>query len=154
MKNRDRVYSIIRMRSVSATSFLAFVLIGAAPVPHARYSVGQVWSYHTRREDPFSLLRINKIQLESRAGPLPIYHISVVGVHLGSSAKPGAIDHLPVSREALDASVVHLVTSSGNFPDSATGITLWQAANGGVFTIPVAEIVEIVDKSQLKSRGH
>jgi len=154
MRNPKGPNVLTRIRVASAAWFLSFALIGAAPAPHAPYSVGQVWSYHTRPGELFSLLRINRIQLESRAGPLPIYHISIVGVHLGGSSKPNVIDHLPVSRETLDASVIHLVNSSEKFPDSDSGITQWQSAHGGVFTIPVAEIVEIVDRTARQTVRH
>jgi hypothetical protein len=35
--------------------------------------------------------------------------------------------------------------TDAEFPDSEEGIEIWRAEEGGVFNIPVAEIVDLVD---------
>ena len=144
----------MRVCSAPLMFIAAFALIAAAPERRPAYADGQVWSYHTRLEDQSSLLKINKIEGGSGSMVGPIYHISVVGVHLGGSATTTAIHHLPVSRETLDDSVVALTTSSAAFPDSTDGIKQWRAAHGGVFNIPVSEIVELIDASSTAAGHH
>jgi len=64
-----------------------------------------------------------------------------------------AIAHLPVSRQTLDSSAVALVASTLAFPDSAAGINQWRTAHGGVFNMPVSEIVKIADQSARGTLG-
>lgn len=111
------------------------------------YREGQVWEYRTRREDEGSLLRIQRIETPpASANHSPIYHISVIGVHFHGAPLAGELAHLPVSRETLDASVTRLSTASVAFPDAEPGIAEWRSAQGGVFTIPLAEIITSVER--------
>ena len=52
---------------------------------------------------------------------------------------------MPVSRETLDQSVSKLSGLNARFPDPSEGIEIWRDAEGGVFSIPVAEIIQIGD---------
>lgn len=119
--------------------------IASPPTP---YQEGQVWEYRTRQQDQGSLLRIQKIENEpGLAQQGPIYHISVIGVHFNGAALSGVLQHVPVSREALDASVTRMSPSNASFPDPSAGIKEWRAAKGGVFTITLAEIIAIVEST-------
>lgn len=111
------------------------------------YAAGQIWQYHARPSDPASLLKIQVVESDpvlTKSGP--IYHVSIVGVHLGSDHRLSEIAHVPVSKDTLDKSVTVLVKSDATFPDVRPGIADWKSAKGGVFTISVAEIVDIIDK--------
>ena len=55
--------------------------------------------------------------------------------------------HMPVSQKTLDISLLELVNSDREFPDANEGIAYWREANGGWFTIPIADIIQIVDDS-------
>jgi hypothetical protein len=111
------------------------------------YREGQVWEYRARPEDNGSLLRIQKIETDpvfKKYGP--IYHISVIGVRFNGIPLSGELAHLPVSRQTLDASVTRQSTASVTFPDAAPGIAEWRLAKGGVFTIPLSEIIGAVEQ--------
>ena len=112
-----------------------------------RYAVGQVWAYHTRAGDDGSLLKIQRIEA---FGPPErgerVYHISVIRFRLRNGDMEPVLEHSPVSRETLDASVTRLADQTIEFPDPANGIADWKAHNGGVFTITVAEIIELIDR--------
>ena len=119
-------------------------LMGAASSQHD-YAEGQVWEYHTRPGDEGSLLRIQKVEQLDKIGP--VYHISVIGVHFVRAPLTGQVQHLPVSQATLDASVTRLSSSTALFPDPSAGIAQWRGAHGGVFTIPLADIVGLVEKT-------
>ena len=137
---------------LTAKAFTLFLAAAVAPHPQA-YQAGQVWEYRTRPADAGSLLKIQKIETDPETARYgPIYHISVVGVHLFGQSAASAIAHLPVSRSVLDESVTRLVTSNAEFPDVEEGIASWREANGGVFTIPVDEIVMTVDDIAAQGR--
>ena len=112
------------------------------------YAEGQVWEYRTRPGEEGSLLKIQRIEqhpaFSAQGG---IYHISIVGLRLSGATQIRALPHAPVSRQTLDASVTRLATRSPDFPDAEEGIAHWRAAQGGVFTITVAEIAEMLDQS-------
>jgi hypothetical protein len=124
----------------------ALLAVAAAAQPSQRlYAKGQVWKYHTRPQDPLSLIKIG--EMEDGAGAGPVYHISVIGVHFQGIETTGTIGHLPVSRASLDKSVTELTKSNAAFPDVANGIAQWRAAHGGVFSLSIAEIVNFVDQT-------
>jgi hypothetical protein len=126
----------------------------AADSPSRDYKEGQVWEYRTRPTDDGSLLRIQKIEVvPAFAQHGPVYHISIIGVHFSAAPISGELQHLPVSRETLDASVTRLSRSVRPFPDANAGIQEWRAANGGVFTIPVAKIISSVELMFQNSNG-
>lgn len=143
---------------------LAFaLLLAAVPAVQAqalqapeRYEAGQIWEYRTRPEDTGSLLRIQAIEEPGVAGDLGVvYHISIVGVRFTRGDLAPEIGHLPVSRETLDASVTRLSSATPPFPDATPGIAEWRAAQGGVYTISLAEIVGLADEmlgAQIEAR--
>jgi hypothetical protein len=123
----------------------ALALLGDAPdSAGTRYAEGQVWEYRTRPGDENSLLKIQKVNDPDGPGPAePIYHLSAIGVDLGPGVV-GMLPHFPVSRETLDASVTRLSLETARaFPSATAGIEEWREANGGVFNIPVAQIIGI-----------
>lgn len=118
-------------------------LLGGSGQPADRpgYAAGQVWEYRTRPVEPRSLLKIQAIEADPRGDP--IYHVSLVDLAIAG----GEVQHLPVSRRTLDASVTRLAARQPDFPDPAAGIATWREARGGVFTISIAGIVDMLDAS-------
>lgn len=114
-----------------------------APAPVLpQIAVGQVWEYQARPQDVGSLLKVQ--QTEKIAGT-DVFHITVVRVQLGGQST--ALQHLPMAREALQASVTQQVPDPGFFPSPDEGIASWRAAKGGVFTLPVAQVIDMVEGS-------
>ena len=114
--------------------------------PGDRYVTGQVWAYRTRSGEEGSLLKIQAIEYDAaaiRGGP--IYHVSVIGVHFADPQIAPILPHVPVSRATLDASVTRLVASATDFPDATEGIAEWRRERGGVYTIPLADIIAAID---------
>lgn len=119
----------------------------AQETPDERYAAGQVWEYRARAEDEGSLLKIQAIEtLPDMAAVGPIYHVSVIGIHFSNPGMATEIQHMPVSRQTLDASVIQLSERNAVFPDPASGIQQWRQAQGGVYTIPLAEIIALTDQ--------
>jgi hypothetical protein len=136
--------AIVRaLRLAALLALTAATMAPAQPAPQD-YAAGQVWAYRTRAGEEGSLLRIQ--QVEQMPGYGPIYHISVIGIRLGNAGIGPGLPHMPVSRETLDASVTRQVVSRAEFPSATEGIAQWREAQGGVFTIPLAEIIASVDQ--------
>lgn len=109
------------------------------------YAVGQVWEYRTRPQEPQSLLVIREIEDSAAMGR--IYHVSVTGIRADAKWGPTDLAHSPVSRQTLDASVTRLSDRRPeSMPDHRPGIADWRAAGGGVFTISIAEIIDLIDQ--------
>ena len=116
------------------------------------FAVGQVWAYRTRPVDEGSRLHI--VRIDGDAEPGAIYHIQVDGLSL---AHPFAADgvqhvlpHLPVAEATLRASVTKLLsTDAAHMPDISDAYAAWhegfEAGEAGVFTVPVAEIVQNIE---------
>jgi hypothetical protein len=120
--------------------FGALISIGAAP---SSYAEGQVWQYKTRPQDAGSLLKIQKIEASPTG---TIYHISLIGIHI-LPGESSVLHHAPVSQQTLDASVTRRVSDPGTFPDASNGIAEWRRARGGVYTISVAQIAELISQT-------
>jgi len=131
--------SILRFASLAAA---ALALSGQASPP--KYVAGQIWEYRTRPQDAGSLLKIQQI---GDYGGGKVYHLGIVGVHFASPGIAGILPHIPVSETTLDASVTRLSSAHPDFSTTALqdGIAEWQRAKGGIFTIPISQIVDIID---------
>lgn len=140
-----------RLARFAIALIAAFSLSNPLSAEEREYAVGQVWTYDTAPEDKGSLIQIREIeQIGPPDQPMTVYHISMSGVSVGQDV-PIGLGHLPVSRATLDASVTGLVANAPPFDDYTEGKAQWQAANGGVFTISLKEIAEIV-RSQVAPR--
>lgn len=129
---------------LALSPLLALALPLTAEARPEDYAEGQVWQYAARPQDPGSLVKIQKIEVSDGR---PVYHVSVVGVHLARRHAAGVLPHLPVSAETLDASVTRRVPALESFPDADAdeGIAEWRAARGGVLTEPLAQVLDDVD---------
>ena len=138
----------MKLIAAAGALLVAMGLSGQAPPP--KYVEGQVWEYRARPQDAGSLLKVQRVGM---LGAKKVYHISVVGVHFATPGMAGVLPHIPVSDETLDASVIKLSATKQEFPTSALdeGIEEWQKAQGGVFTIPMSQIVGIVDEQTAKA---
>jgi hypothetical protein len=136
--------AMIRLRPLAAIGCL--LTCAQTPAPGA-YHVGEVWQYHTRPQDRGSRVKIQRIEVDPAypaAGP--VYHISIVGLHLRNPRVQGLLTHAAVSRQTLDASLTVPSRSKPHFPSANDGIARWKKARGGVFTISLRDIVDIVDQ--------
>ena len=111
----------------------------------SKYAEGQVWEYKTRVGDEGSLLKIQKIENDPKGHT--IYHISVIGFHLAKKNFVSILPHEPVSRTSLDVSVTQLHRGPAAFPSATDGIEEWRRANGGVYTISIADTIDVLDKT-------
>jgi hypothetical protein len=117
------------------------------------FRAGQVWTYETRKGEEASRVVVCRVEPDPKAGT--IVHIRVEGLALKSPKAPDgvsrAIGHLPLSEQALRESVLAL-ESTGETPSNyLEGYKIWKAAfdagEGGIFTISVANCVELMERS-------
>ncbi len=119
----------------------------------ANYEEGQIWSYKTREGEENSTVLINKVEEHDKLGK--IFHISIDGVRVKNPHAPSglsqALPHFPVSEETLKISFVKLIGKSNPNPDYIEGYNTWKSAfdagEAGIFTIPVSEIVDIIEQT-------
>ncbi|WP_426476010.1 hypothetical protein ACP3T3_11460 [Chryseobacterium sp. CBSDS_008] len=120
-----------------------------------QYRVGQEWNYKNRPTEKSSILKILKIEEYPETGK--VIHISISGLKIKNPASPTGFaeyfSHIPISEEALNKSVTNLKNETGKKPDSLEmdGYSYWKRefdkGEAGIFTIPVSEIVGIMEKS-------
>jgi hypothetical protein len=120
-----------------------------------QFSVGQVWQYKTRPQEPSSLLTIVAIDADLEDGIGNIIHVYVSDVEIPNPQAPNGktsfIGHLPYTEDALAKSVTELVTTDPALPDFKEGYRLWKEAfdsgEAGAFEVPVSEAIAGVEKS-------
>src|SRR4051812_9994930 len=92
--------------------------------------VGQVWSYNNPKGEEKSTLVVVHIDYFPNAGA--VVHISLLGLAVKNPQAPGglsdSIQHLPMSREAMDSSVTKLLSTSNALPEFRHGYGDWRRA--------------------------
>ena len=124
---------------------------------NGRYAEGQVWKYRTRPGEEGSLLVIGRI---TETVSEPTYGIYLTGVKIENArAARGFQDvlpHAPVTGAVLDTSVTERVDTTIALDDFDEAYGEWKAAydadEGGVFTIPVSEIVGTIEYAASQAR--
>jgi hypothetical protein len=112
------------------------------------YPAGQVWTYKTRNGESSSTLTILRIESLPRVGV--IVHVRVDDVHFKNCTggpSPTTIQHSPFAKAAIDKSVTGLLRTTQDVPDFESGYRDWIAHCGGVYTIGVAEMVDVNDRT-------
>ncbi len=128
--------------------FILMVAVACSKPTKPEFAVGQEWSYKARETESTSTLIIGAIENHPEMGE--IFHISVNKVKvINPRAEEGLateISHLPVSKESLMNSVLNKVADSKFDKNVEEGINTWREANGGVFSITVAEAIEYIEE--------
>ncbi|HVY98890.1 MAG TPA: hypothetical protein VHA35_05275 [Dongiaceae bacterium] len=134
---------------------LALVLIGAIDGLPARaggptdlacrksFAVGQEWSLQSYGGTTVVIGRVEDWEEQTAI------HVSILNIKgpPGSTAAVtmDQVAHAPFSCEALKRSVATLIrTDASPLSGFETGYERWQAAKGGVFTIPVTELLDVM----------
>jgi hypothetical protein len=137
-----------------ATVLIGTMIMSASAIAET-YSEGQIWSIRGRRGDDGATLLIDKVEHDARLGA--IYHISVAGITVHV---PGGVTHelphLPVGKQTLDASCIEVIGRSAPNPEYLDGYATWKHAfdqhQAGVFTAPVAAIIDVIESAMSNER--
>lgn len=116
-------------------------------VEDSKFHPGQVWKYKTREQEKDSRLTVLRVESRTKLGT--IVHIAVSHVRLRNclgGPEPDTIEHMPFTKEALERSVTSMVRAESEIP-SMQGYDEWLRVCGGVYTIAVAEAVEVAEKT-------
>lgn len=114
------------------------------------FAPGQVWCYETRPQEPASRVVISRIDGNDELGQ--IVHVRITGVDIcdanGETAAT-VIAHAPLAGDVLRTCVTHLSDEPPGQAEDDDGYEVWresfEAGEAGVFTIPVSEIVEMME---------
>jgi hypothetical protein len=115
-----------------------------------KYQVGERWHYRTRVGEEDSLLTVLKVESSQEFGV--IVHVSLDGLRVENRRAPGrvseTIGHMPFAEAAIDERVttraatgVSVAADNGGYDEWRRA---WDAGRAGVFTISVAEGVDLL----------
>ena len=123
-----------------------------------RFRAGQVWRARCRPQDDNPHIIVLG-EMEAGQGQ-SFYSIAITGVRIANPGMKGGVQtelpHAPVTEEVLGAAVLDLVASDG--PTAADPeyseayeeyMEEYKLGEAGVFTIPVAEILDIIEQFAL-----
>jgi hypothetical protein len=136
----------MRFVLIALIAMIPFAAFGATP----EFEEGQAWAYKTRAGEEELTLLINKIEDHPKLGR--IYQISVTNLSIkaGPGLSTNRLPHLPVSRQTLELSCTKLVGRSEPNSMYLPGYQMWKqafdAGHAGIYTISVAEIVDLAEK--------
>jgi hypothetical protein len=119
----------------------------------SKFAPGQVWGYKTRDNEANSTLTILKVESIPKLGM--VIHIRVDRIRLRNCTggpEPNKFEHMPFTREAVERSVTRLLKES-SVPDFQEGYNQWRKACGGVYTITVAEAINVAEETFGKNLG-
>lgn len=127
----------------------------AAPqnMPLPDIKPGQLWECAARPGDEDSCILVNLVEDDPGLGQ--IFHIGVLNVQIANPLAPDGVTtelpHFPVSGQTLQESLTRLIGIREPDPAYEEGYRIWREAfdegKAGIFTVPVAQIVEIVEQS-------
>lgn len=133
---------------LSRRLLIAGLIVTCAPAAFAdekSFEVGQVWTLGPPME-PTARIRVGRIEDNGATIHVSLWDVRPpVPQPSGALQRPLWASHLPISSAALSRSVDQLVQESApEHLDLEPGYQHWREANGGVFTITVAEIVDLM----------
>ncbi len=150
------------IRIARAALLLALVAACSRPAPppaspsNAQFEEKQVWRYKTRPGEEKSRLLIGRIESDATAGL--IIHIKVVGVSVKNPGAPSGrtteLPHIPISLSALASSVLERSDDAVSLDGFDEGYEAWKKAEGGVFMVPVSDVIGFVEKSMIEAASH
>jgi hypothetical protein len=112
------------------------------------FEAGQVWRYATRPQEGESLVTICKVE---PYGDTKVVHVSLSNLNLKNPHTPSGVQdtlpHLPLDEETLRACVTELAQENAPLTDYEEGYASWKEAQGGVWTVPLAEIVDLMEQT-------
>ena len=114
----------------------------------AEFHEGQVWSYRSRSGEEASTLTVLRVENVGKIGV--VIHVRIDNIRLGNymgGPAPTSIAHAPFTKAALSQSVTRLLGSLPTLPDYMDGYKDWAAHRGGAYTISVAEMVKLDDRT-------
>ncbi|REC42976.1 hypothetical protein [Chryseobacterium sp. 5_R23647] len=146
-------------KQILSTLLLFLFLINCKNPETTKYKVGQEWNYKTRKGEENSTLKILKIEEYPKHGK--VIHISIGGLKVGDpDVEKGfakEFTHIPITEEALDKSVTVLKNDKVKLPTKIDGYDYWKKefdqGIAGVFSIPVSEIVDLMEESIITGNG-
>lgn len=120
-----------------------------------QFSVGQIWNYKTRPQEPQSRLTVVAIDSDLEEGFGDIIHVYISDVNIPNPKAPQGktsfIGHLPYTQTSLAESVTDLVGTEDSLPDYEKGYQLWREAfdsgEAGVFEVSVADAISGVEQN-------
>jgi hypothetical protein len=115
-------------------------------VSDPKFQAGQVWTYQTRPGELGSTLTILQIDRTAELGV--IVHVRVDGLKVLNPRGEivPSVEHMPFTRDALLMSVLGLLRSTDKRP-TMQGYDRWRAYCGGVYTIPVADAISVMERT-------
>jgi len=119
----------------------------------SKFRPGQVWQYRTRSHEEDSTLTILKVESVPKLGT--IIHVRVEKIRLRNCTggpEPDKFEHMPYTRDAIERNVTKLVRER-TVPAFQTGYEEWRKACGGVYTITVAEAINVAEDGFRQNLG-
>ncbi len=120
------------------------------------FNAGQIWKARGRPQDRNAHVLILAVLDSNVIGP--IYSIAITGVHIRNPDFEGGVQallpHAPVTEDVLRADAIELIADDGptaDHPDFSDSYLQFRemsdAGDAGVFTIPLAEVLDVVERA-------
>jgi hypothetical protein len=121
-----------------------------------QFEAGQIWRTRGRPQDGDAYILILAVMDDTVVGR--VYSVAMTGVRIRNPGFEGGVQtmlpHAPVTDEVLRADATELVSSDGptaDHPDFSESYLhfreLYDEGDAGVFTISLAEILDLVEQS-------
>jgi hypothetical protein len=131
------------LRRLISVGFVAIATACTTAPPPPEIAVGQVW---TVKDAPEPSTRVTIERIEPYHSDT-VVHVSVAGGETKTNKTNvvlGIIGHMPFEKAALLESIDQLVdTGAKGSAFFEQGYATWKADNGGIFSIPVSQAIEM-----------
>ena len=140
----------VRRRAVLAASLLPMAASAA------EYSVGDIWTFKARGNEPLAKVAIAHIERGTSEGDVYFIHVLDVKLRLkGPPAPVRAYGSVAVTKECLDSSVVKKINTGAAYPYQS-GYASWKESvakhKRGAFRGPLSDLLEHLERTVLISK--
>jgi hypothetical protein len=128
----------------------------AAPIPatDTKFKPGQVWHVKARSWEPDATATVLRVESLPKVGIIIHARIDHVAMHTcPGNPVMNTIQHSPITRDAFDQSISNIILSDSAAPDFKAGYEDWRTHCGGVYSISIAEILAINEKTARANMG-
>jgi len=111
---------------------------------------GQEWSYESRAQDVLSTVIVGQIEDHPDLGIVVhciVRNVHLAGDDLAAEASLNQLSHIPITETAFRDSINKVVAEGIDWSEMKEGVRVWREADGGVFSVSLKEIVQIVDET-------
>jgi hypothetical protein len=120
----------------------------------AKFKPGQVWKAKGREGEPDLTATVLRVESLEKIGVFLHIRIDHAAMHpCPGNPVMDTLQHTPIAKAAFEKSITELLRSDAPIPDYREGYEDWRSHCGGVYSLSIAEILSVDEKTARANFG-